>query len=100
MSSDSAAPNVPLADLAEEFFRKRTFRPKTTRDYRKYIAEYIEFLKRGDGTALSAGLTLDSAIKWRFKLVGRSEHVARLGTEALRTFAVWLAQNGHRVDPL
>ena len=96
MMSVTAEEQVPkrLPELADECFRRKTFRPKTVREYRKYVSLYIETTS-GD----VSDLTLDSAMKWRFVLLGRSENVARLGTEALMTFAKWLAAAGHHHDP-
>ena len=84
--------------MVEEFLRrsKRRLQPKTISTYRSYLEQFVGSTGGGDATAL----TLDAGIKWRRDLLHRSDNVARLGTEALRSFAVWCAQQGHRRDPI
>jgi site-specific recombinase XerD len=88
-------PDKPLSDLVAAFLQRKRLTPKSRRDYTKYLQEYVAFARNGDLTAL----TLDSAIRWRHDLLGRSPWVARLGTSILRSFAKWLAQAGHLRDP-
>jgi site-specific recombinase XerD len=88
-------PTKPLEELVTAFLQRKRLADKSRRDYTKYLHEYVAFTRNGDVTAL----TLDSAIRWRHDLLGRSPWVARLGTSILRSFAKWLAQGGYLRDP-
>jgi uncharacterized protein (TIGR02391 family) len=93
---DEQQPAKPLAVLVASFMHRKRLRPKSARDYRRYLDEFVAFTGSGDATAL----TLDAAIRWRHELLGRSDYVAKLGTSILKSFAVWCAQAGHRRDPI
>jgi integrase len=86
----------PLAALVALFLQRKRLRPKSARDYRRYLDEFVAFTNGGDATAL----TLDAAIRWRHELLGRSDYVAKIGTSILKSFAVWCAQAGHRRDAI
>ncbi|HEV8672006.1 MAG TPA: TIGR02391 family protein, partial [Candidatus Limnocylindria bacterium] len=90
-------PPRPLSELVDEWLRdeRRRLRPKTISTYRDYLDRFVAHTKDGDASSL----TIATAIEWRSTLA-YSEHVARLGTDALRTFAKWCWRKAYRRDPL